>query len=747
MITETELMKGFKYVGKSIPIGDAEAKATGTVRYTGDMEFPNMLYAKFVYSPYPHARIINIDTESAEKVPGVVKIYSYKNTPKTTFNSQVWFLGQNAIEDQVLFSEEVRYAGDFVAAVVAENKKVAEQAAKLIKIDYEQLEFVINPKKAVPFFNVEFKCGDIEKAFKGDVFISEDTVETQKIHHAAMENHAVISEFDPVSNKVIVYSPCQIMFSVRLIVAKVLGLPLNKVKVVKTVMGGSFGGKQEVILEPYAAFFAMDLKRPVKIEFERTESIRSTRTRTKTIGNVKTAVDKEGRIVGRDIELLLDTGAYTSNGAVISMAMGRKVFRLYKIMNQRYRASVVRTNTPIAGAARGYGSPQIHAITEINIDNTARRLGIDPLEFRLKNLVEPYALDPSGGPPLGNIRIIDCVKKGAEEFGWKGKWQKVGSGGRYKYGVGMACATHVNGYYGAYQDFTTMTLKMLEDGTLILNASLHDLGTGTTTIMKQIIAEVMDVDIRHIEVPEGDTETSPYDVGCHASRVTHVCGACAKMVSEKLREQFVNECAKILGVTPYEIVMEDGFVYTLQNPDIKYSYGELASLIQRKNHVELIQTITYESKDNPASAGVNFAEVEVDTLLGLVKVKRIVAVFDVGKAINPGMVEGQIHGGIQMGLGFALMEDLEIDEKTGQLKSDRFSRYNMFNAPEMPVIDVFLIEKGGDLGPFGAKSIGEIATIPTAPAVVNAVNNALSTYMCKMPLKPERIIAELKKGR
>lgn len=741
--------QALKYVGHSLPLHDVVAKVTGKIRYTGDMDFAGMLYAKILFSPLAHARIAKIDASEALALPGVVAVFTHENTPATRYNSQVWFAGQEARADERLFDDRIRFVGDRVAAVVAVDKKTAAKALELIKVEYEELPAVFDPERSSPFFEKEFGCGNpSEVSFNKAPLIIEDRVETPKIHHAAMEPHVCIAVPD-YSGKITVYSPCQILYSVRLVVAEVLGLPYNKIRILKTPMGGSFGGKQEVTLEPLAAFFAQATGKPVKIEYNRQESIISTRTRTRTIGYVRTAVDQNGKILAREVKTIVDTGAYTSNGAIVSMAMGKKLFRLYRIENQVYRVQAVHTNTPVAGAARGYGSPQIHAITEINLDHAAKELGLDPVEFRLRNLVHPYDQDLSGGPSLGNARIIDCVEEGAKLFRWQERRAQAEADWgqsrdrRFRRGVGMACATHSNGYFGAFQDFTTMTLRMLEDGSMILNSGIHELGCGTVTTMKQIIAEVLDIHPDRIEAPEGDTETSPYDVGSQASRVTHICGAGALKVAHRVKEIFQREASKILGCAPEEVVMRAETVWAQPKPEEKLTYGEMARLIQRKNRTEIIATETYQAADNPGSYGTNFVEVEVDTFTGLVRVVDLLAVHDVGKAINPGFVKGQIYGGVQMGIGLALSEDLQIDPTSGKAKGDSFARYHIVNAPDMPPVEVLLIEKGGDLGPFGAKSIGEIATCPTAPAVVNAVNHALGTNLTTLPLTPERILAAL----
>lgn len=743
----------YKYVGQDFPIHDARGKATGDIKYTGDLRLDGMLAVKLLFSPLPHAKIKRIEAGKALALPGVVGVFTHENTPATAFNTQVWFLGQSAIADQRLFPGTVRYRGDQVAAVVAEDEQTAARAVKLLEVEYEPLPAVFDPEEALngnvqihpggsPFFTKEIKCGDAGRVMQEAAIVVEDRIETPKIHHAAMEPHAWIAYPDH-TGKITVLTPCQILYSVRVLVATVLGLPFSKVRIIKANMGGSFGGKQEVTFEPLCAYLAQVTGKPVNLVLERQECIVSTRTRTRVIGYIRTAVDASGKILARETRTIADAGAYTSNGVAVSIAMGKKLFRLYRIENQSFTGLSVHTNTPVSGAARGYGSPQIHVIGEINIDHAACRLGMDPVEFRLKNLVYPYDLDLSGGPPLGNARIRDCVEKGAAEFNWSAKRNRPQDTGRFRRGVGMACATHVNGYYGAMQELVTMTLRMLEDGSMILNAALHELGTGTVMIMKQIIAEVLDIHPDKIEAPEGDTETSPYDIGAQASRTAHVCGACAKKVAEKVREMLQAEAAKIWGCSPEDIVMEAEYIWQQGKPLDKLSYGEMVCLIQKINCREIIATEQYNAQANPASFGAHFAEVEVDIYTGRVRVLDVVAVHDVGRAINPGFVRGQIHGGVQMGLGLALLEDLAIDPRTGKARADSLRKYHVFNAPEMPPVKVFLIEEGEDHGPYGAKSIGEIATIPIAPAVVNAVNHALGTNLTTLPLTPERITAAL----
>jgi CO/xanthine dehydrogenase Mo-binding subunit len=750
--------ENLRYVGNSVPIHDIKEKVTGKIKYYGDMTMPGMLHAKLLLSSIAHGRIKSIDTSRAEALPGVEAVFTYKNSPDTQYNSHKWIDGMEVVADERLFTEKVRFCGDRIAAVVAVDRQTAERAVKLIEVEYEELPAIINPEAALNNENIrihengnlvfekEMKCGDPKEAMGNAYLVVEDRVETPKVHHGAMETHGCIADVDAYGN-ITIWSPCQVVFQVQLIVAQILGIPTNKIRVIKTTTGGSFGGKGQPIMEPVCAFMSYSLKRPVKLATDRMETIAATRTRTKTIGTVRTAVDINGTILARDIHMLVDAGAYFTNADAVAVAMGKKSFKMYRIKNQRYSAACVYTNTAIGGAARGYGSPQVHALTEINLENTARKLNMDPVDFRLKNLVHPYDKDPIGGPDLGNARIIECVEKGAEAFGWKEKYSRPKDIGRFARGIGMACCAHGNGYFGAYPDFITMSLRISGDGSVVLKGALHDMGCGTNTTMAQIVAEVLDIDIEKVYVPEADTLVSPFDsAGTQASRVTFVCGGAAKKVSEQLREKMIKYGQMIFECEENDIIMKDGFIWNSKNAASRLTYGEAAVIIQKKYYDEAGETITFQSPGNPASYGVNFAEVEVDRITGRVKVLDIVAVHDIGRAINRGFVYGQIQGAVQMGLGMALSEELCLDDK-GRLLSNRLSRYHVINAPDMPDVRIFLVEEGEDSGPFGAKSIGEIAAVPTAPAIINAINNALDINIDVLPAIPERIMEKIKAKR
>jgi len=747
------LNKDYRYIGKSVPMFDVNEKVTGKIKYVGDMVFPEMIYGSLLLSNIAHGIVLGIDISKAEKLPGVVKILTYENTPHNYFNSHKWFEGLNTVKDELMFTDKVRFVGDKVAAVFAESYETARKACALIEVKYEKLPPVISPFDALKEDSPKIhegdnlitekiiKCGNAENALKNADFIIEDTVITPKIHHAAMEPHVCISTIDEFKN-ITIYSPCQEVYQVQLVTSEAIGIPKNKIRVIKTPMGGSFGGKTHPILEQICAYTSLVTGRPAKLLLERTQSIIGTRTRNNVVGNIKTAVSSSGEIMGRDINVLIDTGAYFTNAEAVCMAMGKKAFRLYKIYNQRFTGRVVYTNTPIGGPARGYGSPQIHAISEINMNNVARKLNMNPIDIYLKNLVHPYDKDPTGGTALGDAQILECVIKGAQAFDFRERFDRKKDTGRYRKGVGMACATHGNGYMGAYPDYTSVSLSMDTDGGLILKQSIHDLGCGTVTIMMQIAAEVLDMDIKMIRAFEADTMFTPYDsAGSQASRVTYVCGAAVKNGAKLLKEKLLCYGAKLLGLNKEEVYVNNGYICS--NNGKKLSYGEIVVQVEHKFSEDIATLYTYKSPANPGAYASDFAEVTVDTLTGMVRVTDFLAVHDIGQAINRAFVEGQIHGAVQMGIGYALTEDLNID-KNGNIKSDRFSKYHVINSPDMPHVKVILIENGEENGPFGAKSVGEISTNAVAPAVINALNNALGVNITTMPANQERVMGALK---
>ncbi len=735
--------KSYNYIGKNIIRCDAADKVQGRFHYLADEPFPGVLFGVILMSPHSNAIVRSIDVSEAISIEGV-EILTYLDVPSVKYNSGEWFPGQEDFPDETILTGHARHVGDRIALVMAETEEKARRSRDLVRVGYEIMPAVTSLNTAAEMagtlhedgqrsFDGSISYGDVDQAFSGAAYIESDTVITPKIHHAAMETHSVLAIPRP-GGVIEVRTPCQITFGVQHSVAQVLELPLSKIRVIKVNMGGTFGGKQEVVFEVLCAWAANKLKRPVFINTSREETILSTRTRAAVKGKVETAVDAEGLILGRRFELTVDAGAYLTGTKKVMMAMGKKASRLYRIPALSYTGSVVRTSTTPAGACRGYGSPQIHTITEIHTDLLCRRLGFDPVEFRMKNLLKEFEEDPSGGANIGKARVIECLKKGAEVFEWeKSKTPKV-SRGRFFTGTGFACCTHGNGYYKTkYHDFSNMSLRILEDGSAILRASIHELGSGATTALAQIVGEVTGIDVSKITVTETDTQFTSYDSGCQASRVIYVCGECARLVSEEAVKMLREETSKLLDKP---VRFSDGQLICEGN---KLGIGEAIREIMGKNRVSIEAHFEHRPEMNPASFGAHFTEVTVDKLTGLVRINRYLAVHDIGQAINESFVRGQIYGGVQMGIGMALTEELPFDSN-GIPKVRNFDKYHLINAPDMPDSEIILIEDGEPGGPFGAKSIGEISTVPVSAAIVNAVNRALGSSLTDLPLTPAKIV-------
>lgn len=745
-------MNKYDFVGESFSINDAAAKATGAMKFASDINLYRELHLKLILSEAGHALIKNIDVSEAEKVGGYRAILSYKDYRGKKFNSYRTFPDQPYCpEDRYIFTDKARFVGDIIAVVACETKAAAERAARLVKVEYEELPVMASPAEslrdgAAPIHEGGNLIEEFERVREGKQFATgteeafrvTTDIRTQKMNHVAMETHSYLADWN-AQDGVTIWTPTQGIYGIRTVVADMLDLPYSKVRVVKVPMGGSFGGKQEFIYEPLVAFVAKKLERPVKLHLTRRESMIATINRTDCATKITTAFDAGGRILSCEVDNLVDSGAYCSSGLDFAHAVSGKIPRLYRCPLYRHRGRVCYSNSPIAGGMRGWGSPEIMTALELHMDDAARKLKTDPVELRLKNVVEAGDVDICNGISLGSAQIKRCLREGAEAFRWKERFAAPHGQGRFRRGVGIACGAHKNGIFSGSPDLSGMTLSMNEDGTVNLRTSVHDVGCGTVRSMQIILAEVLRMDPDLIFVTEGDTRFTPYDCGTYGSRTTYVAGACAKEAAEKFKELMLRTASKLLGIPASSLTLRDGRVAVMDATAGGISYRELAARAINELSTEMILTNSYKSDSNPGSYAVNFAEAEVDTLTGLVKITDFLSVNDIGQAINRQMVFNQIGGGVQMAAGFALCEDLGINSK-GVPTKDSLKKYNTLNAVDIPAVKAILVEEGGDKGPFGAKSIGEISTVPGAAAIVNAVNNALGTSIRELPLTPERIV-------
>jgi xanthine dehydrogenase molybdenum-binding subunit len=744
----------FSQVGGYLPASDAAAKARGALVYGSDLRLPGILHAKLLLSEIAHGVVTGIDAAAAEALPGVVAVFSCFNTPATAYSRYRLLPGQEAApEDETLFARHVRFVGDRVAAVVATSAAVAQAAARRVAVTCDELPALLTPDESLRRPDVPlhpggnllheylFDHGEPPAADPAAIDTTSRTT-TQRIHQAAMEPHVCVAAYDG-SGDLTIWSPSQGAFGARTVVADLLGLSYNRVRVIKVPTGGSFGAKQEFILEPLVAFMAMRLGRPVRLALDRRECMRATTVRPPTTSSLRTSVSAQGRLRELEIDTLFDAGAYATCSIDYAEAMAHKVTRLYRVPHYRHNGRVAYTTTPVTGGTRGWGAPEIVTALEVHIDLVARRLGIDPVDLRLTNLVHPYDVDAATGLSLGDARVRECLERGAEAFRWQARRARPAAVGALCRGVGVACGAHKNSQtIGGFVDHSTMTLKMNEDGSLSLNASLHEVGSGVLGSMRLIVAEVLQVEADRVAVREADTDLTPYDFGTYGSRVTYVCGACARTVAGMVRDQLLQAAAGLLGVPAPSLVVDHGLVRPAGAASGGLTYADVATTIKAKAGRDLIATWTHSTPTNPGAYTVQFAEVEVDRETGRCAVTDFLAVADVGQAINAAAVEGQYRGGVQMGIGYALSEELLIDAR-GRPCQSGYEDYRLATTRDLPPIGVLLVEHDADEGPFGAKSVGEIATVPTAAAVVNAVNHALGTALTDVPVTPARILAAL----
>jgi len=741
-------------IGSKMPIMDAVPKAKGEAVYVGDIELPHMLVGKLLLSPVAHARIKSIDTSEAEKLPGVKAIVHHFNTPQVPYNSYLTFAGQDILKNEYIFSDTVRFVGDRVAAVAAVDEETANKALKLIKVEYEELPAVFTAEDALKegapeiwpggnkIADMRAEGGDVDEEMKKAARVFTHKVHTQKVHHAAIELHGCVADYK--NGRLTVWTPTQNNFPFRAILAEIFSMPMNKIKIIRPTIGGAFGGKLEVILEPVAAALAMQAGRPVKIEMSRREVIYASRCRHAMDFTITSAVDQNGKVTAQDVKALVDTGAYCSSAFDVTGAMMDKVTRLYDIPNFRIHGIPTYTNTQICGAMRGYGTPEIMAAREIHFNSICRALGYDPVEFRLKNLVEPYGLNYRYGETLGGAYAKECLIKGAEKFGWFEKVKRPKDTGRYRRGIGVASGVHGAGFIHAQFDYTTISIKLNEDGSCSLITGVHELGQGVSSTLTLMVSEILGIPVDRITLVDSDTDAIYWDNGAHASRTTFVAGNATIKAAKKLHEKIRKVASQIMNISPEGLILKDGYVMQATKPSNRITLEDVVLKAQAgpDSHC-LYATESYQSFFDPGSYIANFAEVEVDTETGEVRVLHIVAAHDVGKVINRLTTEGQIHGGIQMGLGYATSEEILLDQTTGKPLNNSFKKYKIYKAADMPKIDIVFIENGEEHGPFGAKSIGEAATDAVAPAVINAITDAIDCEFYDMPVTPEKIKAAL----
>ena len=757
--------KNYNAIHKSVRKKDSMQLLLGKPVYTDDITGP-ALVVKLLRSPHANAIVEEIHTEIAKKIPGVVDIYTWEDVPKTRFAIAGQTYPEPSPYDRLIIDRHVRFVGDVVAIIAAEDEKAACKAMKLVKVKYNVLEPVLDFHKAkdnpvlvhpeddwYPPVDVggDAKRNVIAHELSGDgdvdAVISDCEVSFSHAYHMRAFNQAMMETFRTYTcldryGRLHVISSTQIVFHVRRILSRALGIPKSKIRVEKPRIGGGFGAKQTAVSEVYPAFVTMQTGRPAKLIFTRYESQIAGSPRHEMEVTVRLGADRDGHIRGLDLYTLSNTGAYGEHGPTTVGPSGHKSIPLYTggLEAFRFGYDVVYTNTMAAGAYRGYGATQGIFALESSVNELAESLGIDPTQIREKNMLREGMKMPAYYGETANACALDrCMARCRELFGWEEKYpvREMGDGKVRTAGVAMAmqgsCISNV--------DVGSATVKLADDGTFNLIIGAADMGTGCDTILAQMVAECMDCSVDDVAVFGADTDASPYDSGSYASSTTYVTGKAVELACEELKKKLCAIAAGMLGCEPEETVFEDGCVRKI-NTDERVTLAQISVKDQVANDIAAVATASHSSPVSPPPYMVGMVEIELDRYTGEVKILDYVAVVDCGIAINPALARIQAEGGIVQGIGHTLFENITYDE-TGKPVESNFMQYKIPTRLDMGHLQVEFENSYEPTGPFGAKSIGEIVINTPAPAIAHAIYRATGVWHRELPITPEKILMSM----
>jgi len=743
-------------IGESVRRPDMPGKVTGAARYAGDLSLPDMLHAKIKRCSVAHANIRRIDTTKALAFPGVKAVLTHENVPRVLHYGSPQPRAVSLAKDQYIFDRKVRYWGEGVAAVAAVSEEVAEEALDLIEVEYEELPAAIGVEQALaadaPSIHgtknnlvtdpVLVKRGDIERGFAQAGLIVEGTYEMGRPTPAYMEPNVCVCQWDE-EGKLSVWISTQTPFMVRGILAEVLGVPLSKVRVLVDHMGGGFGAKQDLFQTEFlCALLAKETRRPVRLEFTRKETFLGGRSRHPGTVWLKQGFKQDGTITARQARVTFNSGAYGSHGPGVTAVGTTALTSLYRCDNVHLEGRCVYTNTPIAGAYRGYGVVQTYYALDIQMDEAAEKLGIDPAELKLRNAVREGDVAPSGHPIVGH-GLEDCIRRGMQETNWP---RKPPNGKNHlRRGWGMGCEMHGSSAYPGIKEQGNATVRMNEDGTVQLFTGTTGLGTGAHTALAQVVAEELGVRFEDVSVVHGDTDVVPWDIGAFASHTTYMGGRAAQMAAAEVKAKLLEQTAGELEVSPADLEIRAGRI-SVKGSDRSVSVRDAVSPKRGIPSAQLVASATYKPTKSYSFAA-HFVEVQVDTQTGQIDVLQVIPVHEIGKVIHPVAAAGQIEGGIQQGIGHTLTEDHAVDPATGRSLNAGFVDYKMPLSMDMPPIRTILLETAPDPGgPFGAKGVGEDPIIAIGPAIANAVYAAIGVRFRHYPITPEQVLKALREA-
>lgn len=761
-------------VGSSLPRLDAREKVTGRAQYIADMVRPGMLHAAIHASPHAHARIRGYDTAEAQAVPGVACVLTGDDFPDGR-------MGAFIKDEPAIAKDKVRYPGEPVAVVAAEDEETARRAAALIRVDYKELPVAATPEEAVApdaplihegladYFKVfpaicggniasetELSEGDVDAAWADCDVIVEGDFETPAQAHLSIEPVGALAEVD-ADGRVTLWSANQSVFRVQANVCEALQLPMSKLRCLTPKVGAGFGNKMEPHVQPLVVQLALKTGRPVKLILNRTEDFETVRARHPFKIRCKTGAKKDGTLVARELTAVLDCGAYGDDSPGVlgySLLMSRGP---YRIPHCRASGKLVYTNRMRFGAFRGFGNPQVTFATESQIDEIAGRLGMDPLDLRMKNRMQPGDRWFGGGEVASN-GLAECIEKAKAASDW-GRGRSLPAPPGKRRALGVAACAHISGLLA-----TGAIVRLLEDGSVVLNTGAVDIGQGSDTVLTQMCASALKVPADRVAIASPDTDGSPYNWGTTASRVTYTTGRSVVAAAGKVAEQIKRHASEIFECAVEDLELRDGGRVGIKGvPDKELSFFEVSGRAHWAAGGPIVGTDTWvynQPSVDPKRAvarglpfpqigvysfGCMIAAVEIDETTGKADVAEVWSAMDVGKAINPGSVEGQIEGGFVQGMGFALTEEMVFDGP--RLANPSMMDYKAPTSLDAPFdIHSIIVEAAEPGGPFGAKGIGEIGLVPVPAAIANAVAAAIGARLRRLPLTPERVLDGMLEG-
>ena len=757
-------------IGKPVQRVDGVAKVTGKARFTDDFALPGMRVAKYLRSTIAHGKVVSIDTRRAAALPGVDGIFTYEDIPRNVYATagHPYALDPSHadVADRLMLTDHVRYEGDEIAVVVAENELVAQKALDLIEVSYETYKPLVRSEDVLaedaPEIHPRTKNmvkshafvagGDLAQARAESDHLIEGRYQTQVLQHCHLENHTALAYMDDLEHIVIITST-QIPHIVRRIVGEALGLPLSRIRVIKPYIGGGFGNKQDVVLEPMVAFLTMKLNGvPVKLRLNREECMIGTRVRHPFQVDVQLGIAEDGTLKFIDFDALSNTGGYASHGHSIAAAGAAKAHYMYPRAIYSCKARTVYGNLPAAGAMRGYGSPQMTYVIESTMEEAARKLGMDSVAFRLKNAARPGDMSQISKRPIMTCGLVDCIQKGKELIRWdqkRAEWP-ASQTGTLRQGLGLACFSYGSGTYPVCLEAASARLILNQDGSVHLQVGATEIGQGSDTVLAQMAAHTLGIPFEQVHVVSmQDTDVTPFDTGAYASRQTYVSGHAVMLAAQKLKEKILDYVQVITGLSAQDLDIVDGQIVIAATPEtVMMNLQNVATdaYYDKNRGGQITAEVSHKTRNNAHSFGCTFVDLTVDLAMCKVNINEIYNIHDCGVVINPLTAEGQVHGGMAMGIGAGLFEELMIDPDSGTIYNNNMLDYKVPTIMDIPDLGAAFVETQEPTNPYGCKSLGEPPVLSPAPAIRNAILDATGVAINELPMSPKTLFTHFKQA-